>query len=166
MAIGESPALEERGGTSLLCLLLSSTDPLYNKLTIDDIVFVIAEPQPDSTIPPSMSKAIFNQLGNSIDLKFSGPTNTPSLSATNTDCKWLLAASVTTTLGTGAKCKWTSNDNMKISLGRGATIKPGDNIMLWEGQRVKSRFANFRASPIAAPCQVFPVVILVQPIIG
>ena len=42
---------------------------------------------------------------------------------------------------------------MKISLGRGATIKPGDNIMLWEGQRVKSRFANFRASPIAAPCQ-------------
>ena len=71
----------------------------------------------------------------------------------NQECQWILATSVVSTLGSGAKCSWVSPSKLNIIMGRDPSIKPGDEINLWEGQRVKSRWSNFRASPIAAPCQ-------------
>ena len=68
---------------SSISILIESNDSLYQALTLDQITLIIAEPEPDSTVPPKMTEAIFNQVGNAINLRFSGPTNTPSLSQIN-----------------------------------------------------------------------------------
>ena len=62
-ALAEKPVLMEGRHRSSISISIESNDSLYQALTFNQIALIIAEPEPDSTVPPKMTEAIFNQVG-------------------------------------------------------------------------------------------------------
>uniref|UniRef100_A0A7S1CMB0 PKD/REJ-like domain-containing protein n=1 Tax=Bicosoecida sp. CB-2014 TaxID=1486930 RepID=A0A7S1CMB0_9STRA len=74
------------------------------------------------TPPPTVTSALFGDIGAQIFVKFSGQTSGYVAGQTTAPCS--LVFDEASQLGQGSECKWSSSSTLRILLGSGATIVP------------------------------------------